>query len=508
MASKQEKAKSKAQKKAMSQLKKEMRQRAKSIERGDAEALGDFAPRRSKNSNLEAFVLAITFTFIITIFLSNYAKTILFQFNIPIEVDLTIPFFWDYNHGFNELGLKIFAAILVSTFILLKLSQKRTRVQIRYFLSTAKIRLWGFVTWSLEKLGEFWKWIKQLLQSAKERLQLWSEKLPGILQKLTNWLIENSEKLSKWSQKVSASSRKFLMERYHRFDQSIQRSRERRLQRREATNSDLVKKYRKIRHLKADGGMAEVYLVRDKISGVELIWKQASPSRKNTLESVNKSIENEVEILQSIDHPRIPKCIDSGLALNDDDEMVQVLVMDYIDGASLNHEMRVFQNSNVLPPINRVLEILGQCCEVLEYLADLSPPIYHRDIKPHNILTSPEKGVVLIDFGLAKEIDSGGGVSLSGGAHTEGWSPPERTRAISGGFTDVYGLGQILWHMLTNEAPGIYPEEYRIEKIEALGHPEWVSKLVNKATFPSDPKMRIQSAAEFRIWLEKEVSVQ
>ena len=155
----------------MSQLKKEMRQRAKSIERGDAEALGDFAPRRSKNSNLEAFVLAITFTFIITIFLSNYAKTILFQFNIPIEVDLTIPFFWDYNHGFNELGLKIFAAILVSTFILLKLSQKRTRVQIRYFLSTAKIRLWGFVTWSLEKLGEFWKWIKQLLQSAKERLQ-------------------------------------------------------------------------------------------------------------------------------------------------------------------------------------------------------------------------------------------------------------------------------------------------------------------------------------------------
>ncbi len=280
------------------------------------------------------------------------------------------------------------------------------------------------------------------------------------------------------------------------------------MQRREASNSELTKKYRKIRHLKADGGMAEVYLARDRISGVELIWKQASPSRKNTLESVNKSIENEVEILQAIDHPRIPKCIDSGLTLNDDDEMVQVLVMDYIDGASLNHEMRVFQNSNVLPPINRVIETLGQCCEVLEYLADLSPPIYHRDIKPHNILTSPEKGVVLIDFGLAKEIDSGGGVSLSGGAHTEGWSPPERTRAISGGFTDVYGLGQILWHMLTNEAPGIYPEEYRIEKLESLGHPEWLSKLVNKATFPSDPKMRIQSAAEFRIWLEKEGTTQ
>ena len=97
---------------------------------------------------------------------------------------------------------------------------------------------------------------------------------------------------------------------------------------------------------------------------------------------------------------------------------------------------------------------------------------------------------------------------MSGGAHTEGWSPPERTRAISGGFTDVYGLGQILWHMLTNEAPGIYPEEYRIEKIDDLGHPAWVTQLITKATIPSDPKMRIQSAAEFRILLEKDGSLQ
>ena len=68
----------------------------------------------------------------------------------------------------------------------------------------------------------------------------------------------------------------------------------------------------------------------------------------------------------------------------------------------------------------------------------------------------------------------------------------------------MYGLGQILWHMLTNESPGIYQEEYRAEKLASLGHPEWVSDLVNKATFPSDPSMRMQSVAEFRIWLENE----
>ena len=61
--------------------------------------------------------------------------------------------------------------------------------------------------------------------------------------------------------------------------------------------------------------------------------------------------------------------------------------------------------------------------------------------------------------------------------------------------------------MSTNEAPGIYPEEYRTEKIESQGHPSWISKLVNKATFPTDHKVRIQSAAEFRMYLDNEGNV-
>ena len=174
--------------------------------------------------------------------------------------------------------------------------------------------------------------------------------------------------------------------------------------------------------------------------------------------------------------------------------------MEYIEGSSLDQEVKVFQNSRVIPPFDRVMETILQICDVLEYLADLDPPIYHRDIKPHNVMTQPERGVVLIDFGLAKEIASGGSVSLSGGAHTGGHRRKGQVdlrwvhrciRARPNYVADADQRGS--WNT----------EEYRAQKLVSLGHPSWVSNLVNEATFPSDPAMRLQSVAEFRARLEE-----
>ena len=508
VASQEERDISKAKKKAMAQLKKDTRVRARAIRKGDPDALEGFMPKRAILTNTQAIMLAAVISVILTIFLAYYAERILIEMGFPIDSDSSqeggfMPFFWDYNSGFNTLGLQIFSGTLVTLFLLLKLGDRRTRVRIRNLVSEAQIWVWECTVWSLGKIRDLYDIVLSLGISINDRMRSRLEGVPGLFKGIPPRLSEEYGRFSKWLTRAVSSLRVLSGEWYLRIDNSIQRSRDKRLQRREAANSDLTRKYRKIRHLNSDGGMAEVYLVRDRSSGVDLIWKQASPSRKNRLDSVNLAIENEAEILRSIDHDRVPKCVDSGIVKNEDDEVVQVLLMEYIEGSSLDQEVKVFQNSRVIPPFDRVMETILQICEVLEYLADLDPPIYHRDIKPHNVMTQPERGVVLIDFGLAKEIASGGSVSLSGGAHTEGWSPPERARSISGGFTDVYGLGQIMWQMLTNEAPGIYQEEYRAQKLVSLGHPSWVSNLVNEATFPSDPAMRLQSVAEFRARLEE-----
>ena len=67
----------------------------------------------------------------------------------------------------------------------------------------------------------------------------------------------------------------------------------------EETKSRLERRFKVVRHLKEDGGMAEVYLAQDNETE-QVIWKQAAPDRKTTLSTVNLAIENETEMLQSL----------------------------------------------------------------------------------------------------------------------------------------------------------------------------------------------------------------
>ena len=137
--------------------------------------------------------------------------------------------------------------------------------------------------------------------------------------------------------------------------------------------------------------------------------------------------------------------------------------MKYIDGGSLDDEMKT-SLGGVKQDLDYAIETLAQCCEALEYMADLEPPLYHRDIKPHNIMTHPEGGVVLIDFGLAKKSQPARGW-LCRRAPTQPDGRPRRGRGRRQTYTDVYSLGQVLWHMLTNEPAGIYSEVKRAEAI-------------------------------------------
>jgi serine/threonine protein kinase len=196
-----------------------------------------------------------------------------------------------------------------------------------------------------------------------------------------------------------------------------------------------------------------------------------------------KVYEREVDFLKQLNHPRIPRYIDS---FETDDGFC--LVQEYKDAPSLADV------SNLSPEVVKQIAI-----SVLEILVDLqkrNPPIIHRDLKPENILIDAEYNAYLIDFGLAKIPDQDIAIS-SIAAGTPGFMPPEEVfnRAVTKA-SDLYSLGATLICLLMNtpstEVASLIDDNYRFDFQEELPHLnslflQWLTKMVEpnfKARIP------------------------
>ena len=254
-----------------------------------------------------------------------------------------------------------------------------------------------------------------------------------------------------------------------------------------------------VAELIAEGGMAQVFRAIETTTGQTVVWKQAH-GRNNPLAVANQKLFEEAELLQVTRHPRIPLYLAHGETANPKGEVNAVLVQEYIEGGDLKITVEQVKKMGMSLPLDKVVDILSQICEPLEYMAGLAEPVYHRDLKPHNIIVHPERGPVLIDFGLAKMVATGEDVSITrGGSGT--WTPPERDAGVSGPFTDVYSLGKILFYLLTNESPPAILGDKDGQRVVEEGHPLWISKLILKAADPRHQD-RIQSVAWFRKMLQ------
>lgn len=151
-------------------------------------------------------------------------------------------------------------------------------------------------------------------------------------------------------------------------------------------------------------------------------------------------------------------------------------VMDYVEGASLNHQMKSLQ-----APLaeNEVRRLLPQMLDALS--AAHQKGILHLDIKPNNILITAEGNIVLIDFGASKQIGIDGTENYSTSTamcYTPGFAPSEQMDKRFehlGAWTDIYALGATLYNLLTNETPPLI-SEISEEGAESFHFPVTVSQ--------------------------------
>ena len=242
------------------------------------------------------------------------------------------------------------------------------------------------------------------------------------------------------------------------------------------------------------GGMSVVYLAMDKRLNKQWAIKEFrkdkdDESRRIALESLLK----EANLMKKLDHPTLPRIVD----IIDDSKTVYI-VMDYIEGESLNKVLDAYGAQ----PQETVIEWAKQLSEVLDYLHTRVPPVIYRDMKPANIMLKPDGTIRLIDFGIAREYKKGkAGDTTSIG--TRGYAAPEQfgDKGQTDARTDIYSLGVTLYHLVTGKNPAEPPYEiYPIRHWNAnlSSGLEW---LIQKCT-QLNPNDRFQSCAEVTYVLE------
>jgi serine/threonine protein kinase/Tfp pilus assembly protein PilF len=259
-----------------------------------------------------------------------------------------------------------------------------------------------------------------------------------------------------------------------------------------------IKQYELIKPI-GKGGMGEVYLAQDTALDRKVAIKFLPEEMQDDFTARERFVQ-EAKSAAALDHPFICKIYEAG-----EIDGKAYIVMEYVEGESLNTKMKA-DTLSVRDSLNIALEI----AEALEIAH--KNKIVHRDLKPANIMLTPQGRVKVMDFGLAKKILPDGeddlAKTISHASLTEqgmiagtlSYMSPEQARAEDVDHrSDIFALGIVLQEMLAGAHPFTKPTA--IETLSSIlrdppPHPNIKPKIMNPILTPILEKTLAKNPAD------------
>jgi serine/threonine-protein kinase len=196
------------------------------------------------------------------------------------------------------------------------------------------------------------------------------------------------------------------------------------------------------------GGMGEVYRARDTRLGRDLALKFLRADLAESRLQLHR-FEREARAASALNHPSIITIYEVG-----EHDGHPYIAMEYVDGRRLRDVL-----AEGPLPVDRGLEVAVALADALAVAHEKG--IIHRDLKPENVMTTPAGRVKILDFGLAKPVDTGPVVVNSSAATlpgvvigTAGYMAPEQAKGLpADARSDQFALGTMLYEIFSGRSP-------------------------------------------------------